>query len=367
MKKKLLTIFPDATNVHLVKDVGMVPYMLHKYEGYESYLLCYKNGDYPYLESEVKGLKVIFLKKIFGKQDLDVLYFLMRNYRKFDVVMCFHMLRTTFIWLDFFKLLKGKNSITYLKLDGNDLLMNPTFFKHFLRSWYLKAIKKYTVVSIETKIIYDFLVKNWDREILYLPNGFYDWDDKKKICFKTKENLIITVGRIGDINKSNEILVDAFARISSKIPNWKLRLIGPVENDFEKYVETAVVKNNVLRNRIELVGPIYDKERLNKEYQQAKIFVLTSKSEGFPLVFLEAAKAGCFIVSSDITPAYDITDNERWGKLFPVGDSAALADVLLSTVNDEENLKEKCEEIQEFAYQKFYWPDLIRRLSEKLV
>jgi hypothetical protein len=58
-----VTLFPGATNIHLTKDVGMIPFIMHKYYGYDSTLVCYKNDEYDYLETEVKGLKIDFLEK----------------------------------------------------------------------------------------------------------------------------------------------------------------------------------------------------------------------------------------------------------------------------------------------------------------
>lgn len=63
--KRFLTIFPIAMNVHLIKDVGMISYIMHKELDYELTLLCYKNDDYSYLEKEVKGLKIVYLKRYF--------------------------------------------------------------------------------------------------------------------------------------------------------------------------------------------------------------------------------------------------------------------------------------------------------------
>ncbi len=47
------TFFPACENTHLTKEVGMIPYILHRDFGYDSYIICYKNGDYPHLETKV--------------------------------------------------------------------------------------------------------------------------------------------------------------------------------------------------------------------------------------------------------------------------------------------------------------------------
>src|SRR6476620_5530988 len=80
--KKFLTLFPYTENVHLIKDVGMIPYVLHKEYGYESTIASFQNGEYPYLEDDVKGLKQTFIKKIFKKDKFNVYWFILTNFRK---------------------------------------------------------------------------------------------------------------------------------------------------------------------------------------------------------------------------------------------------------------------------------------------
>ena len=119
--QSFLTIFPGTENVHLIKDVGMLPFILHEEFGYDSTIASYKNGEYPYLETEVKGLKHVFIKKKFRNPIFDVLWFLLLNFRKYDIVQCYHFQRPSLWYLFFFKVLKKitfSKSFTFLKLHG---------------------------------------------------------------------------------------------------------------------------------------------------------------------------------------------------------------------------------------------------------
>ncbi|MDB5109854.1 MAG: hypothetical protein JWR67_968, partial [Mucilaginibacter sp.] len=82
--KRFVTIVPHIENLELRKDTGQVPYQLHKILGYDSTLVTYFytlhggrnagavteppkdeetiNYNYPYLLTEVPGLKIHFLK-----------------------------------------------------------------------------------------------------------------------------------------------------------------------------------------------------------------------------------------------------------------------------------------------------------------
>jgi L-malate glycosyltransferase len=125
--KKFLTLFPLTSNIHLTKDVGMIPYILFKDFGYESTLACYDNGNYEYLENEVKGLKIVFIKRIFNNVFIDSLLFLLFNGRKYDILQLYHLNRWNAALAYFFKVFTVKRRFTYLKLDTEEYVLDFKF------------------------------------------------------------------------------------------------------------------------------------------------------------------------------------------------------------------------------------------------
>ena len=62
------TLFTRTENIHLLKDVGMIPETLAaEYDDVASYIVTYKNGDYPYIGREICHARPVFLKKKLGK------------------------------------------------------------------------------------------------------------------------------------------------------------------------------------------------------------------------------------------------------------------------------------------------------------
>lgn len=365
---RFLTIFPYATNIHLIKDVGMLPFVLYEQFGYNSTIASYRNGNYPYLETEVKGLKQVFIPKIFRVSTVDVFLFLLFNFRKYDIVQCYHFEKQSLLILSFFKFLKWisfSSGFTYLKLDAVDRIKEKK-----LNRLTKTLSKKINLISVETKKIFDYLndTSLLARKVEYVPNGFYTKGEKKIVDFEFKENIIITVGRIGIFEKNSELLLESFREFALINEEWNLEVIGPIEPKFQEYISKYLDIYPNLKNRIIFTGAISDRTILQSKYEKAKIFVLTSIEEGFPLVFLEAIRSGCTIVSSRLTSAYDITDNEKYGALFTIGDSKDLTEKLHKAINNTDKLKSDCLEIQEFAYKKYSWNNiavLINNLIQK--
>lgn len=365
--KRFLTLFPDTENVHLIKDVGMIPYVLYKEYGYDSTIASFENGKYPYMSKEVLGLKQIFIKKIFKKNKFNIYWFILSNFRKFDILQCYHIANKSLYYLLFFKFLKTitfSSGITYLKFDLDDSVLQKD-----LRKKFIFLMMRINILSVESKTLHFHLnnKKILDNRVNYIPNGFYDIQKRKIIDFSFKENLIITVGRIGSEQKNNEVLLEAFKSFAKTNLDWKLELIGPIEKHFQSYIDDYFNENPNLNSRVTFTGNISDRTLLQEKYNLAKIFVLTSRREGFPLVFLEAMKSGCNIISTNLACALDVTDNRKYGNLFEIEDHQALAKILLETVKNQKKLEDNCVEIQKFASQNFSWKKICGNVDHLII
>lgn len=354
---RYVVLFPECKNVHLTKRVGMIPYKMKELYGMDSVIACYRNEDtYPYLEKEVKGIKLDFIKKRFHNPRLDGMCYLLSNAKKIDVLQIFHIHSTrNYYWIELYKLLNPKGKV-YLMLDTNYGLTNYeyAFGKGILKEIRKKVITKCTLISAETESTAYGLSEKWGINVEWVNNGFY-FTQRIPIKYEEKENIICTVGRIGTFQKNNEVLLQAFKLFSQEHPEWKLKLIGTIEPTFNPYIDNFMKENPELRDRITFVGEIKDRDILFNEYKKAKVFVLTSRWEGFAVSFMEALSAGCYIVSSDVYCAYDITDYQRFGLIFSVGDVIGLAKCLKRACENESILMKTCEEGPMFVYENYDW------------
>ncbi len=368
-QKKIVfvTMFTRLENVHLIKDVGMIPYILHRDYGMDSRMVTFRNEkDYPYIKREVKGLKIEFIKK--GRIPLlSGARYIWSHAPSIDVLNVYHLNLSSFVYLLLYRLRRGrKRGIAYLKLDmdlnGYKRLfgMNPAGF-----------VKKRTMeladlISVETTLLCKALQKRYGSKVIYIPNGFYDMPEERKTSFE-KEDIILTVGKLGTYAKATDTLLSAFAGAAGGNSSWKLVLVGTVEEEFRPYVDNFFKRHADLRDRIIFTGPVNDRKKLMELYARAKIFILPSRSESFGISMLEAAANGCFLVTTTAVPAgRDIYQDGRFGYIVPPDDIAALSGACLRLMNSRADWNLRAAEISDIACHDFRWEPIVARLNEAL-
>ncbi len=360
--KRWVTVF-DSENVHLIKDVGMIGYIMGRDFGYESTLATYQNGEYPYADKEVKGLKLEFIKRKTGKFDLDSMIWIWKNAKSIDVLQLFHMRRYTLLKLWLYKIRNPKGKV-YLKLDGMSPVLARKIVKEFTWKVLLKNLKNCNVVSLEKGNVQE-IEEIFGVKILKIPNGYYD--DGTLCHFKEKDNIICTCGRLGTYVKNTQLMLEGYTKAFPKISNWKLKLIGPIETEFNQYIDKWKKKNPDVAKKVEFTGEIVDRREINYYYDKCKIFCFTSRNESFGLVLSEASSRGCYLVSSDVGAASDIVSSVGNGRIYEDYSVDGLASALVEECTKlEGESKELYENIAKRAKETLNWESSCRKLAEYL-
>ncbi|MFL0246902.1 glycosyltransferase [Candidatus Clostridium stratigraminis] len=370
---KYCVLYLPTENVNLVKDMGMIPYKLYKLYNYDAYVISYKNGDYPYLQEEVKGLKMDYVEKKYNNQSLDGMRYLRKNARNIDILQLFSVTLSSVFHTFTYKFFNPQGKV-YLKLDCTHQLVKKILelkgIKLFL---FNKFLDKVDLISAEQEEIYHELKKIGlfhSKKLINIANGVdYDYLKNNKItyCFEEKENIILNVARIGTEQKNTEMLLEAFKNIKDIAKSgWKLVLVGPIEEKFQAYIQNFYKDNSHLKDIVIFKGNISDRKKLYEEYKKAKIFCLSSRPrfESFGIVYIEAAALGDIIVSTDVGIAKELVSGEN-GAIVQVEDTKALTIKLEEFINNN-NLKEYSKQTYELCRNKFDWEKLVVRLNESI-
>lgn len=338
--KRVCYLYPyPIEQYYFNKDVGEIPIYLNKlYDCNVDFVFFNDNGINI---KDTKGVKFIQLKRVIKKKfmrnnrlfelvnELKMIRFYIKNIKKYDVLFLYHL--SFFSWF-YFKISKifHKNMKLVLKLDIDQQSSRRVSFedKNIFRKLTLGNLARISdLIICETSTVYSILNKGIygqevSNKLLWLPNGINIEELKTiKSGFK-KENIIITVGRIGTYQKNTEFLLDSLKGLDLK--NWTVYVIGPIEEAFNKEIEKF--KNNLnICFDIVFTGGIFNKTELYEYFAKAKVFILTSRFESYGLVLNEAFSFSNYILTTDVGAAKDIisiSNDETVGKI--ISDSEEL-------------------------------------------
>ncbi len=139
-----------------------------------------------------------------------------------------------------------------------------------------------------------------------IPNSLPFYPSTSSTCDNKQA---IYVGRFNE-QKGLEYLVDTWAKVHRRHPDWTLHLYGDGEqnNMLENLIKDAKLQDVVIIHQ--------PTPQIMDRYLESSIFVLTSRFEGLPMVLIEAMACGLPIVSFNCPwgPA-DIIKNEEDGFL----------------------------------------------------
>ncbi|GAA3790038.1 glycosyltransferase family 4 protein [Streptomyces phyllanthi] len=141
--------------------------------------------------------------------------------------------------------------------------------------------------------------------------------------------VIAAAGRLAP-GKRFDLLLEAFARVAPKEPDWQLHVYGGGK---QKERLRGLVDELGLSGRVRLMGP---RTPIEAEFAKASLVVSASDAESFGMTLVEAMRCGVPVISTDcpLGPAEIITDGVD-GRLVPVDDPRALADAILELIADE--------------------------------
>ena len=197
------------------------------------------------------------------------------------------------------------------------------FYDHYWKS------RSYDMIAVLTEREKNGLWKRW-KKVVVVPNPITHWSGLQS---DGKARMAISAGRLTGM-KNFSAMVNIWSKVVQRHPDWKLRIwgIGP---------EEALLKNQIqqlgLTKKVFLMGYT---EQISEEMRKASMMVLTSLSESFSLVTLEAMSVGIPTVVYKCPGgiSYLVKDNET-GYLIPMGNEEMFVERVCQLIEDEEQRK----------------------------
>lgn len=150
----------------------------------------------------------------------------------------------------------------------------------------------------------------------------------EKYKLRPGRHRLIYSGRLARV-KRVDLLVDAFAALTSEWPDWDLVIAG--DGDLRSALELRVPLN--MKDRVIWTGFLDDQRMLSALYRLSDVLVLPSDFEPWALVINEAAAAGLAIVSSSVVGAVpELVHDGVNGRLFQAGDLEGLKRALIDVM-----------------------------------
>lgn len=288
------------------------------------YLITDMKPNKKEIKESLKKLKLItFMKELRKAQKiLKLKKELMINYIKnchSDIIISTRDIHN--LWLSKY----GNDNCLKIGWEHNFHNNNQKYINKIIKSVY--GLDYFVLVSKSLKEFYDG--KTGNCKCVYIPNSIsYMPKNKSKLNGKN----LISVGRL-EIEKGYSDLIDVFSLVHKVYPDWKLNIIG--DGSLKEELQRKINKLN-LTDSIILHG-FRDSKYIEKELLKSSIYLMSSTTESFGLVLIEASSFGlpCIAFTSASGACEIIKDN--WdGYLIEDRDKEKMAKRIINLIKNPE-------------------------------
>ncbi len=295
-----------------------------------------------------------------------------------------HKLKSTFLRIGYARLLKGlKDTLVTINPDiVHAHHLHPHLFQ--LSIW--KSELKYRLVSelhhpvvslekLTAKVMFPFAFSylKWKSKsidcFIAHTNLERQWLEKKGIAkdkisiirfpaipskllnysyssSSSKDASVLYLGRITWV-KGLHILIKAFAQVKKLYPEMKLKLAGPSDEHYEKYLRKLSLKHGLL-DSVDFIGPIYGEEKINL-ISLSTILILPSLKEYTGGVLLEAQALGVPVIATRVGAVPEMMIDGKTGLLVKPNDELELAKAIELLIGNHELRRRFSLNAKEFA------------------
>lgn len=235
-----------------------------------------------------------------------------------------------------------------------------------LQSWALRHANGVIAVSPSIKqILLGMKVPEKNIELIYNGIVMDKYDPVKTESFNLRnrfsipDNTVI-IGYVGRLSpeKGQKDFITAMSRIIDERPDVHCVFVGdgPSKGELMAYaVELGIDKHIHVTGHLTNVAPIY---------KDIDLFALTSLTEGFPNVVLEALCMDVPVLATDVGGVSSIVRPGKTGILVKAGDISAIVSGMLELISDDQKAASYARNGKKMVYEHFRFEARLQRVQD---
>jgi GalNAc-alpha-(1->4)-GalNAc-alpha-(1->3)-diNAcBac-PP-undecaprenol alpha-1,4-N-acetyl-D-galactosaminyltransferase len=236
-----------------------------------------------------------------------------------------------------------ENVLTVLATSGKRLPVivserNDPHYRHLGLLW--TALRNYTYRSARQVVAQTNYAKGYystaiQKHTRVIPNPVLAPVPRPQ-NHPAKESGAMTAIAMGSLvdDKGFDLLLQAFALIATACPSWSLQIWGdgPLRIQLE-----SLVRELMLDGRVSLPGRTKQPHCVMRE---ADLFILSSRTEGFPNVLCEAMASGLPVIGFDVGGVGEVVRNNADAVLVPAQSVSLLAEGMKRLMHNADEREE---------------------------
>ncbi len=235
-----------------------------------------------------------------------------------------------------------------------------------LRDRLLQPLASFVINRSDSYVVTSkFIMSQWEKScmsdlftIVYPP---FNLQKHRSVNFAKKSGSGKRVGFIGRLSdeKSVDLLLEAMKIVCEKEPDVSLAIVGtgPLEESLKRYAVQLGLEKNVC-----FAGY---KNNVFEALRKMDIFVLSSRTEGCPIVILEAMASGVPVVATRVGGNPELVSDGESGTIVSHGNPKIMAEAILELIADPQKAKRMGKRGRNIAFSQFH-PSQFSKSLQKL-
>lgn len=192
---------------------------------------------------------------------------------------------------------------------------------------YFKLLKRCYKIGVRGSNSKKYLEsKNIEKNKIFIPHNVFEFDPNKK-----DQEILYDLIFIGTLNsdKRPDFFIDIVAAVKKTIPKISCIIIGDGKLKRQIFKQ---IKSLSLEKNIQVLGY---RKNVAEYISKSKLLVMTSQTEGMPMVILEAMNFGIPCVVPDVGDITDVAINDYNSMVIKDLKIEHFSDVIVNCINDQ--------------------------------